>query len=349
MSYRNIRIAIASVSALATLLAVLTLGFILLADPGATQLLPLLAVVAALVVFFATSALVGILLHPLSDLLNKVQRLSQGDYTVRFAEEGIQKRFTPQVITHLAESLDKVGGRVRSSMADVAAESRRQGQFISDVSHEIRTPLTAIRGAAETMLDEDIPYEDRAYFCENIIRESERLTRLAADLITLQRIEGDGEVVLKRVNLHDVVGKAIDLMEPLFEERIVHVSTSGEAPDVLGDPDRLQQVVVNLMDNASRHVEDDGHVHIELSGIRGHSVITVSDDGPGFGDIDPARLFDRFYRGDRSRARTTGGTGLGLTIVKTIVTSLDGTVEAVNLPGGGACFIVAIPSLSPRE
>jgi two-component system OmpR family sensor kinase len=349
MPYRNVRIAIAAVSALATLISVLALGFLLLADPGKAQLLPIFAVVAALMVFFATSALVSVLLHPLNDLQSKVTRLAQGDFTVRFAEEGLNRRLTPQVVIHLADSLDRVGGRVRSSMAELLAESHRQGQFVSDVSHEIRTPLTAIRGAAETMLDEDISYEDRAHFCENIIRESERLTRLASDLITLQRIEGDGEIVLKRVNLQDVVSTAMDMMEPLIEERTVNVSTSGEAPDVLGDPDRLQQVVVNLLDNASRHVPENGHVHIELSGIRGHSVITVSDDGPGFGDVDPARLFDRFYRGDKSRARTTGGTGLGLTIVKTIVSALDGTVEAVNLPGGGACFIVAIPSLSPRD
>ncbi|MCL2137222.1 MAG: HAMP domain-containing histidine kinase [Coriobacteriia bacterium] len=349
MSYRNIRIAIAAVSALATLIAVLALGFFLIAEPGKAQMLPVFAILASLGVFLATSALVSVLLHPLNELQNKVQKLAQGDYTVRFEEEGIQRRFTPRVIISLASSLDMLGARVRSTMAELVAESHRQGQFVSDVSHEIRTPLTAIRGAAETMLDEEIPYDDRVRFCENIIRESERLTRLAADLITLQRIEGDGEIVLKRVNLSDVVGNAIDLLEPLFEERIVNVSTSGEAPDVLGDPDRLQQVVVNLLDNASRHVGEDGHVHIELSGIRGHSVITVSDDGPGFGDVDPARLFDRFYRGDRSRARTTGGTGLGLTIVKTIVSALDGTVEAVNLPGGGACFIVAIPSLSPRD
>ena len=349
MSYRNIRIAIAAVSSLATLIAVLALGFFLLAEPGKAQLLPIFAIVSSLAVFLATSALVRVLLHPLNDLQAKVQRLAQGDFTVRFEEEGLQRRFTPQVIIHLAASLDRVGAQVRSSMAELAAESHRQGQFVSDVSHEIRTPLTAIRGAAETMLDEDIPYEDRVRFCENIIRESERLTRLAADLITLQRIEGDGEIVLKRVNLQDVISNALDLMEPLFEERVVNISTSGEAPDVLGDPDRLQQIVVNLLDNASRHVDENGHVHIELSGIRGHSVLTVSDDGPGFGDVDPARLFDRFYRGDRSRARTTGGIGLGLTIVKTIVASMDGTVEAVNLPGGGACFIVAIPSLSPRE
>ena len=349
MPYRNIRIAIASVSALATLLAVLILGFILLAEPNTQQLLPLYALLAALVVYFATSALVGILLHPLNDLQDKVGKLAQGDFTVRFVDEGKTRRFTPQVVTRLAQSLDRVGGRVRSTMAELVAESRRQGQFISDVSHEIRTPLTAIRGAAETMLDEDIDYEDRARFCDSIIRESERLTRLAADLITLQRIEGDGEVILKRVNLQDVVGNAIDLMEPLMEENVINISTSGEAPDVLGDPDRLQQVVVNLLDNASRYVGEGGHVHVELSGIRGHSVLTVSDDGPGFGDIDPARLFDRFYRGDRSRARTTGGTGLGLTIVKTIISALDGTVEAVNLPGGGACFIIAIPSLPPNE
>jgi two-component system OmpR family sensor kinase len=180
------------------------------------------------------------------------------------------------------------------------------------------------------------------------VRESKRLTRLANDLLTLQHIEGDGEIALHRIDLHVVVRNAADMLEPLLEEREANLEISGEAPDVLGDPDRLQQVVQNLIDNASRYVSEGGTIKVELSGVREHSVITVSDDGPGFGDVDPARLFDRFYRGDTSRARTTGGAGLGLTIVKAIVMAHDGTVEAFNLPNGGACFVVAIPSLPPQ-
>jgi two-component system OmpR family sensor kinase len=347
VQYRALHILLATISALSTLIFSLALAFIIFLDPRITYWLLVLAVPFSILAFFITMWISGLLLLPLGNLTEKARRLAAGDLSVRFSDESA--RSAPLAIRKLSASLDTVTMRVRSSMAEVASEGKRQGQFISDVSHEIRTPLTAIRGAAETLMDEDILYRDRQRFCETIIHESERLTRLANDLLTLQRMEGDGEVKLKRVNLHDVVEYAAALLEPLLDERQVILTISGEAPDVLGDPDRLQQVVQNLIDNASRFVGEGGRIHVELSGIREHSVITVSDDGPGFGDIDPARLFDRFYRGDASRARTTGGVGLGLTIVKAIVTAHEGTVEAVNLPDGGACFIVAIPSLPPSK
>ncbi|MDR1083152.1 MAG: HAMP domain-containing histidine kinase [Coriobacteriales bacterium] len=345
MQYRALRILLATVSALSTLTFSLVLALIIIIDPRITYWLLALAVPFSAFTFFIAMWFSGLLLLPLGNLVAKARRLASGDLSVQFSDKS--SRSAPLVVKELSESLDKVSFRVRSSMAEVAAEGKRQGQFVSDVSHEIRTPLTAIRGAAETLMDEDIAYQDRHRFCETIIHESERLTRLANDLLTLQRIEGDGEVKLKRVDLHDIVEYAAAMLEPLLDERKTTLTISGEAPDVLGDPDRLQQVVQNLIDNASRFVGEGGRIHVELSGIREHSVITVSDDGPGFGDIDPARLFDRFYRGDFSRARTYGGIGLGLTIVKAIVTAHEGTVEAVNLPGGGACFIVAIPSLPP--
>jgi two-component system OmpR family sensor kinase len=347
VQYHALRILLATVSALSTLVFSLVLALIIIIDPRITYWLLMLAVPFSVFAFFIAMWLSSILLLPLGGLVAKARRLASGDLSVKFSDDS--SRSAPLAVRELSEVLDKVSLRVRSSMAEVAAESRRQGQFVSDVSHEIRTPLTAIRGAAETLIDEDIPYYDRQRFCETIIHESERLTRLANDLLTLQRIEGDGEIKLRRVDLHGIVEYAAAMLEPLLDERKAVLTISGEAPDVLGDPDRLQQVVQNLIDNASRFVGEGGRIHVELSGIREHSVITVSDDGPGFGDIDPARLFDRFYRGDPSRARTTGGIGLGLTIVKAIVTAHEGTVEAVNLPGGGACFIVAIPSLPPRK
>jgi two-component system OmpR family sensor kinase len=347
VQYRALHILLATISALSTLIFSLVLALIIILDPRITYWLLMLAVPFSIFAFFITMWLSGLLLLPLGKLVEKASRLAAGDLSVQFSDKS--SRAAPLVIHRLGISLDKVTMRVRSSMAEVSAEGKRQGQFISDVSHEIRTPLTAIRGAAETLMDEDISYRDRQRFCETIIHESERLTRLANDLLTLQRMEGDGEIKLQRVDLHGIVEHAAAMLEPLLDERQAHLTISGEAPDVLGDPDRLQQVVQNLIDNASRFVGEGGRIHVELSGIREHSVITVSDDGPGFGDIDPARLFDRFYRGDFSRARTFGGIGLGLTIVKAIVTAHEGTVEAVNLPDGGACFIVAIPSLPPSK
>ncbi|MDR0500144.1 MAG: HAMP domain-containing histidine kinase [Coriobacteriales bacterium] len=346
MQYRTLRIIISLICTVFAIGIALALCVVIFVSSSWQPWLFLLVLGAGILAFFICFAATGIYLGPLGRILLKAKQLADGQYSVRFMDERVAA--SPLGVQELAQTMDTVADRVRAAIAETAAEGRQQGRFISDVSHELRTPLTAIRGAAETMMDEDIPYIDRRRFCETIVRESERLTRLANDLLTLQRIEGDGEIVLERVDLREVSDRAAQMLETLISAREVDLKIDGEAPDVLGDPDRLQQVVQNIIDNASRFVGEGGHITVLLSGIRGHSVITIADDGPGFGDINPARLFDRFCRGDASRARSTGGTGLGLTIVKAIVEAHDGTVEALNLPDGGACFIVAIPSISPE-
>ena len=348
MHYKTLRILLAFICAAIAMLIALAAVVLFLAQIESEFLVLSIAIPLGLIAFICAYAATGFYLGPLGKVMLRVKQLADGQMSVRFMDEGMVR--TPLGVQELATELDSVASRMRAQLAEAAAESKRQNQFVSDVSHELRTPLTAIRGAAETMMDEDISYEDRRLFCESIVRESERLTRLANELLTLQRIDGGGEIVLERVNLHKVVEDAVTSLAPLLEERNVELTISGEAPDVLGDTDRLEQVTVNLIENASRFTKPGhGRIWVELSGIKGHSILAVKDNGRGFGDIDPARLFDRFYRGDASRARTTGGTGLGLTIVKAIVESHDGTVEAVNLPNGGACFIVAIPSLPPRS
>ncbi len=348
MHYKTLRILLSFISAAIAMIVSLGIAALILISPeGGGEWLLLFALPLGIVAYICAYAATGFYLGPLGKVMLRVKQLAEGQLSVHFVDEGILK--APLGVQELATELDSVATRVRGQVAQTAAESKRQNQFVSDVSHELRTPLTAIRGAAETMMDEDISYEDRRRFCESIVRESERLTRLSNDRLTLQRIYGGGERVLERVNLHQVIEQAANLLSPLLEERNVELTISGEAPDVLGDTDRLQQVAVNLIENASRFTNPEhGRVWVELSGLKGHSILAIRDNGKGFGDVDPARLFDRFYRGDTSRARTTGGTGLGLTIVKAIVSAHDGTVEALNLPNGGACFIVAIPSLPPR-
>lgn len=238
----------------------------------------------------------------------------------------------------------------KSQQHDLVLKERRQAAFISDVAHELRTPLTAIRGNAEMLEDPDLPPELHEKFCSIIIAESERLSRLTHDLLTLQRIDDNAmPMELSRVNLRELATGVLDALEPILRDRHANTEIVGEAPDVLGDPDRLKQAVTNLVENASRFIEPDGHITIELFGLKGNSILAVKDDGTGFGDIDPQLLFDRFYRTDASRSRGTGGTGLGLAIVKSVVESHDGTVEAINLPDGGACFIIELPSILPGE
>lgn len=348
MHYKTLRILLAFISAaFAMVIALFIVAFAFTRAADEFFILTLVVPIGMLT-FVCAYAATGFYLGPIGKVMLKVKQLADGHLSVRFMDESMAR--APLGAQELAAELDSVAARMRTQVSEAAAESKRQNQFVSDVSHELRTPLTAIRGAAETMMDEDISYEDRRRFCESIVRESERLTRLANELLTLQRIDGGGEIILERVNLHQVLENAASLLAPLLEERNTDLEISGEAPDVLGDTDRLQQVAVNLIENASRFTKaKHGMIRVELSGVKGHSIVAVRDNGKGFGDIDPARLFDRFYRGDASRARTTGGAGLGLTIVKAIVDAHDGTVEAVNLPGGGACFIVAIPSLPPRS
>ncbi len=191
--------------------------------------------------------------------------------------------------------------------------------------------------------------DDQERFLSTIALEAERLTRLANDLLTLQRIEGaTGELPLSRVSLRAAADRAAAMLEPLIEHRGVTLTVSGDAPEVLGDADRLQQVVANLVDNATRIVGESGHVEVAVSRQGGHAVLTVTDDGPGIPEEDLPNLFDRFYRSDVSRTRSSGGAGLGLAIVRAIVTAHAGTIDAENLPHGGSRFTVCIPVADPE-
>lgn len=226
----------------------------------------------------------------------------------------------------------------------------RQMEFVRDVAHELRTPLTAIHGDAEVLMDPDLPPELHQKFCENIIRESERLSRLTVDLTTLINAEeGDFRDRLQPADLHEIAEMAVGSLSPILRDHGVHVTITGEAPQVMCDPDKMEEVVSNLVDNANRFVEQDGRIDIVLGSDGRYATLDVLDDGTGFGDIDPRLLFERFYRTDFSRSRNRGGSGLGLAIVKGIVEAYGGTVQAANRPEGGARFTVRIPAATQQE
>lgn len=293
-------------------------------------------------VIYVLSLIIGYYIaEPLRLLLLKTRAYRVGA-PVKFEADGRMHE-----ADELSESMQELVDKLEQQQADISRENQRQSEFVSDVAHELRTPLTAIRGNAEMLEDPDLPEDMRVRFTGIIISEAERLSRLVNNLLQLQRIENTPAVAdeLRRINLRDLAQGVVDALHSLLEERGANVSIVGEAPDILGDPDRIREALTNLVENASRFIDPGGHITIDLSGLHGNSVIQVKDDGVGFGDIDPQLLFDRFYRADVSRARTTGGTGLGLAIVKSIVDQHDGIIEAVNLPEGGANFIVAIPSI----
>lgn len=298
---------------------------------------------AVLVFAIATLVLAELLgrwlTRPLRELEAGASALA-GDHSVRVTPKG------PREIRALAEAFNRLADDIETSSVELHDEERRKSRFVSDVSHELRTPLTAIRGAAETLMDDDVPAEDRARFLSTIVSESDRLARLASDLLTLQRIEGaTGELPLSRVDLRQVAALAVEALEPVAGERGVTVEVRGEAPAVLGDRDRLQQVVANLVDNATRFTPKRGLVTVTLSAEGDRAVIEIADTGTGIPESDLPRLFDRFYRSELSRARKSGGAGLGLAIVRAIVTGHGGTIDAMNRASGGAVLTVRLPAL----
>jgi two-component system OmpR family sensor kinase len=303
------------------------------------QQLAIVVIAFLIAAFVVTELLTRWLTRPLRELERGASALAS-DHSVRVTPTG------PRETQNLAVAFNELAEEIESSSVELHEEERRKSRFVSDVSHELRSPLTGIRLAAETLLDGDIDPVDEKRFLATIIRESDRLTGLANDLLELQRIEGaTGELPLARVDFTQAARLAVEANERLATERGVTVSVEGEAPVVLGSRDRLQQVVGNLVDNATRHTPAGGHVTVALSEEDGEVVLRVIDEGPGIPAPDLANLFQRFYRAQYSRDRATGGAGLGLAIVKAIVTAHRGTIEAANRPEGGAVFTVRLPKL----
>lgn len=309
--------------------------------PGRPLALAVVLVVAAGASWAAGRLLARSFVAPLERLGVAATAFASGNHQMRARVEG------PRETRIVAEAFNHMAAEVDSAIDELKVEERRKTRFVSDVSHELRTPLTAIRGAAETLLDGDVEPDDQQRFLSTIALEAERLGRLANDLLTLQRIEGaTGELPIRQVDLRLAADRAASMLEPLLEDREVTLTINGRAPLVLGDLDRLQQVVLNLVDNASRIVGQGGHVVVELTAEGDRAVLSVIDDGPGIPDGDLPRLFDRFYRADSSRNRSSGGAGLGLAIVRAIITAHGGRIEAANMPGGGARMTVVLPAIA---
>ena len=279
--------------------------------------------------YFLSLLIAHFIAQPLTELAQKTRAYREGDKSIVFEPTGALYE-----VDQLSEDFRELNHAYEAKLDELSKVQDRQDSFVSDVAHEFRTPLTAISGNAELMLDPDMPQSTREHFCEIILSESERLKKLTNSLLALQHAkEGVPAAALKRLDIAPVAQEVVEMLEPIAQDKNVTLSVEGAAPDILGNTDRLKQAIINLVDNAIRHVEEGGHVRVLLSGVNNQAIVAVKDDGCGIED-DPSLLFKRFYRSDASRARNSGGAGLGLAIVKEIVESFDGTVTAFNAPEG---------------
>ncbi len=226
-------------------------------------------------------------------------------------------------------------------------EAVRQ-EFVANVSHELRTPLSLIKSAAETLIDggKDEP-ESLTRFLQIIDKHANRLTLLIDDLLMLSTLDsGNIRLALQSVSLGGAVQEVADDLRGRAHARGVTIKNKVEpALIVQADPDRLRQVISNLIDNAIKYGRIEGAVVISALSLDSRRIeVSVQDDGPGIPAEACARIFERFFRGDKARSREQGGTGLGLAIVKHVVQAHGGEVRVESAPGAGARFSFTLPA-----
>jgi two-component system phosphate regulon sensor histidine kinase PhoR len=237
---------------------------------------------------------------------------------------------------------------VLHDITDLRRADQIRRDFVANVSHELRTPLTAIRGYVEALLDEGAAgagdAEGTQKFLEIIARHTTRMERLVKDLLRLARLDARQEALeMARCDVGQIFSGVIADLSPTIEskgQRVV-IDVPQDAAQVDGDPAKLHDIVRNLVENAVNYSPEGADVRLSASRVNGKYTITVADSGPGIPPEDLGRVFERFYRVDKSRARP-GGTGLGLAIVKHLVELHGGEARAENAPTGGAVFSVTL-------
>ncbi|ANU12735.1 two-component system histidine kinase PnpS [Planococcus halocryophilus] len=217
--------------------------------------------------------------------------------------------------------------------------------FVANVSHELRTPVTSIKGFSETLLDG--AYKDTETllsFLEIVHTESNRLEMLINDLLDLSKVEQSGfRVNAQPMNMEAVIKRAREMIQPKIDEKSIHLKLEIQPINVLGDANRLIQVMMNLLINAVTYSSNHTEITIRLFRKDNRAIIQVEDQGIGIESSEIERLFERFYRVDRARSRNSGGTGLGLSIVKHLIEAHHGQVEVDSTVGVGTTFTIYLP------
>ncbi len=309
------------------------------------------------VLAFASAAAVGLVIA-LSWLLVRVglrplEAVEQGaaaitdsdlpDARVPGGDEATEVGSLARALNAMLDRLDDARDQRQQTMDDLVASEARMRQFVADASHELRTPIAATAAYAELFEQgaRDRP-DDLERSMTGIRNETRRMSDLVGDLLLLARLDEHQVLRTAPVDLTEIVFQAIETARTIEPERVVRPLVRAVV-SVDGDATRLRQVVDNLLANVRAHTTSTTPCTVELSTDSGMAVLTVSDQGPGVTDEQLQRLTDRFYRADDARTRTTGGSGLGLSIVESIVSAHGGSITAEHRRPSGLSITVRLP------
>jgi signal transduction histidine kinase len=331
MSVRTQLAALALVAVCVPLAAVLGSGLVMFGTQE-FQKLALAAAISALVALAGALALGRRMLKPLASLRTASKLLAGGDLSARAPEKG------PRELRELSASFNEMAASLEQLF-----DARRE--LVAWASHDLRTPLASLRAMTEALEDE---LAEPAEYLEAIRTQTEILSRLVDDLFELARIDaGALRLELRDEPLGELVERCVSSLDPEARARGVKLAASGEAIVRIA-PDKVERVLMNLLANAVRHSPPNSAVSVVVAPDTDHAVVSVEDTGDGLAPGAPQRMFERFWRADESRARSSGGAGLGLAIARGLVQAHGGTIWAENRRGGGARVAFTLP-LAPRD
>lgn len=297
-----------------------TLNFILIAI-GAVSL------VAALII---SGILARRMARPIAKTAQIAKQISEGNYAIRF--EG---KIKTKEIDELTDAINCLAG-------GLAKQESLRKRLTADVAHELRTPLAALSSYLEAMIEG--VWEPTIERLRGCYEETARLSGLVSDLESLAKTESENLILNKtEIDLMDIVRFSCNNFELEMKKKNLSLSIEGNPVSVYADKDRLNQVMANLISNALKYTYEGGNINIKVEDEEETAILIIEDDGIGIAEHELALIFERFYRTDESRNRKTGGAGIGLAIVKSIITAHGGTITAEKRHEGGSRFIIKLP------
>jgi heavy metal sensor kinase len=275
-------------------------------------------------------------IRPIEDISAAAAKIADGDLSQRIST------------TETDSELGKLAGVLNSTFARLDAAFAQQARFTADAAHELRTPVAVMLTQTQSALARDRPADEYRETLEACQRATQRMRRLIEALLELARLDAGQETMRHAdCDLSKIAADCIGLVRPLATGRNVSITAELSVARCPGDPDRLAQVLTNLLTNAIEHSRSQITVH---SGCEdGSAVVTVTDDGLGIGASDLPHIFERFYRANRSRSEGAQHNGLGLAISKAIVEAHKGTLEVRSIPGEGATFVMRLAGIGSGE
>jgi heavy metal sensor kinase len=271
-------------------------------------------------------------IRPIEDISATAVKIAGGDLSQRISAADTDNE------------LGRLAAVLNSTFARLEAAFEQQRQFTADAAHELRTPITVMLTQTQTALNRERGAAEYRATVEACQRAAQRMRKLMESLLQLARLDA-GQETMKRVpfDLSQTAGNCVELVAPLAEARGIKIHCAAPPLPCEGDPEQIGRVITNLLANAIDYNHESGEVRITGQKEGGAVILRVSDSGPGIAAEELPRIFERFYRADKSRSGSGGHTGLGLAISKAIVESHGGSLTAASQPGAGATFVVRLP------